>query len=147
MRNAVILLLVGSFVGAGPALSQTSAPGSIPKIVQAGLDAYKTGGPDEAVRAWMRGSALEGSKDMAGYLSTLHQTQELYGNFRGYEPIGTRVVSSTSYVVYMTLDYDRGPLFAKFRVYRTAVGSILTGMVLNADEDAVLPPPPPLPAQ
>jgi hypothetical protein len=96
---------------------------------------------------WLRGSALEGSKDVAGYLSTLHQTQELYGNFRGYELIGIRVVSSTSRVVYMTFDYDRGPLFAKFRIYRTGVGSILTGMVLNTDEDAVLPPPPPLPPQ
>jgi len=56
-------------------------------------------------------------------------------------------VSSTSYVVYMTLDYDRGPLFANFRVYRTGVGSILTGIALNTDEDAVLPPPPPLPPQ
>jgi hypothetical protein len=69
----------------------------------------------------------------------------LYGNFRGYELIGIRAISSTSYVVYMTLDYDRGPLFAKFRVYRTGLGSILTGIVLNVDEDAVLPPPPPLP--
>ena len=147
MRSAVFLLLVGSFVGAGPGSSQTPTTGNIPKIVQAGLDAYKTGGPDEAVRVWLRGSALEGSKDVGSYLTTLHQTQELYGNFRGYELIGIRVVSSTSYVVYMTLDYDRGPLFAKFRVYRTGLGSILTGMVLNTDEDAVLPPPPPLPPQ
>jgi hypothetical protein len=128
-------------------LGQTPTAANIPKIVQAGLDAYKTGGPDEAVRVWIRGSALEGSKEVGSYLTTLHQTQELYGNFRGYELIGIRVVSSTSYVVYLTLDYDRGPLFAKFRVYRTGLGSILTGMVLNTDEDAVLPPPPPLPPQ
>ena len=88
-----------------------------------------------------------GQQGRGSYLTTLHQTQELYGNFRGYELIGIRVVSSTSYVVYFTLDYDRGPLFAKFRVYRTGLGSILTGMVLNTDEDAVLPPPPPLPPQ
>jgi hypothetical protein len=147
MRSAVFLLLVGLFVGARPSLSQTPTPGNIPKIVQAGLDAYKTGGPDEAVRVWVRGSALEGSKDVGNCLTTLHQTQDLYGNFRGYELIGIRVVSSTSYVVYMTLDYDRGPLFAKFRVYRTGLGSILTGIVLNVDEDAVLPPPLPLPPQ
>lgn len=143
MRCAVFLLLVGSLVGAGPALGQAST-GSMPKIVQAGLDAYKTGGPEEAVRVWMRGSALEGTKEVAGYLTTLHQTQELYGNFCAYDLIGTRVLSRVSYVVYVSLDYDRGPLFAKFTVYRTEPAAVLTNIVMNVNEDAVLPAPTPL---
>ena len=143
MRCAVFLLLVGSLVGAGPALGQAST-GNMPKIVQAGLDAYKTGGPDEAIRVWLRGSALDGGKEVGGYLTTLHQTQELYGNFRAYDLIGTRVLSRVSYVVYVSLDYDRGPLFAKFTMYRTEPAAVLTNIVMNVNEDAVLPLPAPL---
>jgi hypothetical protein len=38
------------------------------------------------------------------------------------------------------LDYERGPIFAKFNIYRANHRWVLTDFLLNSREDAVLPP-------
>ena len=51
---------------------------SIPPCIQAGMDAYKAKGPEEAVRAWIKDSPLDGSKDALSQANFL-QSIELLG--------------------------------------------------------------------
>jgi hypothetical protein len=112
----------------------TQTAESLPHIVASGLKAYKDGGPDEAVSAWIRGSVIDGSSQA----NLLHQIQGLYGAYRTFDIIGSRQLGSRTQVLYLTLDFDKGPLFAKFVVYKTEQGWILASFNFNTKDD-ILP--------
>lgn len=149
MRSVVlvtVLCVCGMMTGpkalgqvTGQAAGQQAAEGPVPEILIAGLDAYRTGGMGQAMRAWLRNSALEGSKQAIAAGTVLHQAQEIYGNYRGFEPITIRDVTASTRIVYLALDYDRGPVFAKFVTYRTDQGWVMIGLLCSTDDTAVLP--------
>lgn len=103
------------------------------------MDAYKDNGPDEAVRAWIKGSALEGSKEALSQANILRQVQDYYGRFQGFETVNSREISPRTRVDYLVIDYDKGPLFAKFISYRTDGGWVLVNFVFNTKEEQILP--------
>jgi hypothetical protein len=106
----------------------------LPHIIATGLKAYAGGGADEAVSAWVRGSVIDGSSQA----NILHQAQNLYGPYRSFEVLGTRQFGSRTQIVYLTLDYDKGPLFAKFVAYRSDQGWILASLDFSTKDD-ILP--------
>ena len=112
----------------------TQTAESLPHIVASGLKAYKDGGSDEAVSAWIRGSVIDGSSQA----NLLHQIQGLNGAYRTFDLIGSRQLGSRTQILYLTLDFDKGPLFAKFVVYKTEQGWILASFNFNTKDD-ILP--------
>ena len=66
---------------------------SLPPIIVSGLEAYKDKGPEDAVRAWIKGSAIDGSKDALTQANNLRQIQDYYGAYRAYEVISTRDIT------------------------------------------------------
>lgn len=112
---------------------------SLPPIIVSGLEAYKDKGPEDAVRAWIKGSAIDGSKDALTQANNLRQIQDYYGAYRAYEVISTRDITPRTRVVYLVLDFDKGPLFAKFVVYRPDQEWILVNFNFNTKEEVILP--------
>jgi hypothetical protein len=104
-----------------------------------GLEAYKADGPDAAIKAWVKGGPLEGSKDALSQANVLRQIQDYYGTYKAFDLIRSRNLSPTTRVIYLTLDYEKGPLFAKFVIYRTEQSWILTSFTFNTKEEMVLP--------
>lgn len=139
MHKVTLLLAACLLLPVSFAAAQDAPAPSLPSIVAAGLDAYHSGGPDEAMRAWLRGSPIEGSNDAVTQAHALHAAQELYGNYRGFEPIGIKSFSSGTRTVYLVLDFDKGPLFARFLLYRSGAGWIVTSLAFNPDPNQVLP--------
>jgi hypothetical protein len=111
----------------------------LPPIVVLGLEAYKSSGPEEAVRAWTKGSAIDGSKDAISQANLLRQIQEFYGAYRAFEIVSTTDLSPKTRVVYLVLDFEKGPLFAKFVVYRSGQGWVLAYFNFNTKEELVFP--------
>jgi hypothetical protein len=146
MRKSVFLvfscaLLFGrvASIAQSPDSSQKHDGAGLPSIIVSGLDAYKDKGPDEAVRAWIKGSPIDESKDALTQANNLRQVQDYYGAYRAFEVMSTRDLTPKVRIVYLVLDYDKGPLFAKFVVYRSDQGWILTSFLFNTKEGAVLP--------
>jgi len=144
MRKAALLLCplvlgFGQLASATtlPDLNQKKAVGDIPSVIVSGMEAYKAKGPDEAVKAWIKGSPIEGSKDALSQANALRQVQDFYGAYRSFEVIGTRDLSSKTRILYLILDYDNGPLFAKFVVYHTEQGWILTSFNFNTKDEMI----------
>lgn len=113
----------------------------LPPVLATGFHAYRMGGPDEALRAWLRGSPLEGSHDAAMQEASLHAAQANLGPFRGFDVAATREVSASTRILYFTLDYEKGPIFAKFVLYRTDADWIVTNLLFDANDANVLPVP------
>lgn len=145
MRKFAILFCLALFAPSALASGssdpdQTNASAKVPHIVLAGLEAYRAkGSADDAVKVWTVGSPLEGSKAALSETNTLHQVEALYGTYRAFDVLRVLELSDRIRVVYLTLDYEKGPLFGKFMVYRTDQGWILTSFDFNTEEEKILP--------
>lgn len=139
MRRIAWLLCVCFLLPASCAFSQSPAGPEVPKVLILGFDAYKMGGPDEAMRTWLRGSPNEGNRDVFSQALVLRSVQETYGAYRGFQVVSAREVTPSTRILYMTIDYEKGPLFAKFVLYRTDPGWIVTDLAFNANDAAILP--------
>jgi hypothetical protein len=114
----------------------------LPHVIIAGLEAYKDTGPEQAVREWIKGSPIDGSKDALSEANELRQIQETYGAYQGFEVVSTRDLSPRIRILYLILDYEKGPYFARFMVYRSEQGWILTSFDFDTKEDLVFQPLP-----
>jgi hypothetical protein len=132
-----LLLAVGQYVSA---VAQTRAPDDLPKIILSGLEAYKAEGPDAAIKAWIKGSPVDGSKEALAQANILRQIQDFYGAYKTFDVIHIRNLSPNVRIVYLALDFEKGPLFAKFAVYQTAQGWILTNFNFNTKDELIIPP-------
>lgn len=124
-----------------PSSAQNDNPTpDLPPIVTAGLDAYRNVGIEQAFRAWLRNSPLHWDPALA---APLHQAQEAFGPFESWEVIDVRAYSPRTRVAYLVLDYQQGPVFAKFIAYNTgSQGWVVTTLKFSMEDDAILPPQP-----
>jgi hypothetical protein len=137
---AIFLSLLLNFVSALPAQVNTNRKSDeVPAIVLSGLKAYKDKGADEAVRAWIKGSAIDGSKEALTQANNLRQIEDYYGSYRDFEVVAITDVTPKTRAVYIVLDFEKGPLFAKFVVYRPNESWILVNFNFNTKEEAILP--------
>ena len=120
-------------------MAQTHTAEDLPKIIVSGLTAYKTDGPDAAIKAWIKDSPLDGSKDALAQANILRQIQDFYGAYKSFEVIRIRNLSPNIRIAFIALDFEKGPLFAKFAVYQTPQGWILTSFNFNTKDELIIP--------
>jgi hypothetical protein len=109
---AIILTLTAAPLFASPAKEA-------PEIILGGFVAYKEAGPKSAIEAWIKGSGIEGSKDALAQANTLLQVGEYYGKYLGFEVVRRNAISSKTNVYLITLNFERGSMFASFFTYVT----------------------------
>jgi hypothetical protein len=124
---------------ATPATPASTPAPVLPPVIVSGLDGYKSKGAEEAIRLWVKDSPLEGSNDAASQVTALHQIEQLYGAYQWFEVVRIREVSPRILTLYLILDYERGPLFARFTVYRSNHRWIMTSIDFNPREETIFP--------
>jgi len=142
MRRMALFLSVVCVLAAPLLHSQSESGPPVPKVLEAGFDAYRAGGPDEALRVWLRNSPLEGTPEIGKADQALHAAQAQFGQWRSFDIVSDHTISASTRVIYMTLDYDKGPLYAKFILYRTDPGYIVTSLLFSPNDTDVLPAQP-----
>lgn len=144
VRNRFYALVIGFlFFTVGQrtsVMAQTRPADDLPKIIVSGLTAYKTDGPDAAIKAWIKDSPIDGSKDALAQANILRQIQDFYGAYKSFEVIRIRNLSPNIRIAYIALDFEKGPLFAKFAAYQTPQGWILTSFNFNTKDELIIPP-------
>lgn len=141
-KTALYLAVGLVLVMRAPSLrAATPQPASdeVPKILISGMEAYKNEGPEAAIKAWIKGSPIDGSRDALSQANVLRQVQDFYGAYKSYELIKSRDLTPTTRILYFTLDYEKGPLFAKFLIYRTEQGWIVVNFAFNTKEEVIIP--------
>jgi len=119
--------------------NQKKAADEIPAIILSGAAAYKDKGPDEAIKVWIKGSPIDGSKEALSQANSLRQVQDFYGPYQSIELASSRDITPKTRVLYVVFNFEKGPLFAKFVMYQSEQGWILTNFNFNTKEDAILP--------
>ena len=90
----------------------------IPSILESGLKSYKESGPKAAIESWIKGSAIDGSKDALSQANMLRQIEDYFGKYQGYDLYKSNDLGPKSHLYLITMNYAKGVLFAKFFTYK-----------------------------
>jgi len=137
LLSSAVMLCSLFFVGSGRAQAVVRA--DIPPVLLSGMEAYKPGNPEQAIKAWTKNSPLEGTQAAADEAVNLRQAQGVYGAFQSFDVISNREISPRVRIVYLTMNYEAGPLFGRFIFYHTDRGWIVTSFDFNLDDTKVIP--------
>ena len=141
MRKALPLVLF-LLVSLTPSASPQSAPGPVPPFIAAGMAAYRDEGLDAAMKIWLKNAPQgpSGSEKSNADLLIAAPQQYQYGRFRQFDVASVRQLSPSTRIYYLILNYDNGPVFARFIVYRTADhGWILNSYKFDINMDNIIP--------
>lgn len=135
MRNLSVFLSLCLFA-LGPSLLFSQTPGTneafaskIPPAIFEGLHQLANQNPEEAVKAWFRGSQMEGQQD-----PTLRSILERSGKYENFDGINAQDLTPRLRVLYLALNFEKAPTIVKFVVYKTPDGWILQSYRLSLDE-------------
>lgn len=104
--------------------------GEIPPIIFEGLHQLADQKPEDAERAWFRGSPHE-SQPASGELRSLLDT---CGKFQGFDLINVQDLTPRLRIIYLALNFEKQPKIVKFVVYKTLDGWILLSRKIDIDE-------------
>lgn len=127
-----LLVLWPSFCFAQMGASNESFAGRIPPAIFEGLHQLANQNPEEAEKSWFRGSQWEGQSDPA-----LRSILEHLGKYENFDAISVQDLTPRLRVLYLALNFEKGPNIVKFVVYKTARtpdGWILQSYRLGLDE-------------
>ena len=111
-----------------------------PPLIAKGLAAYKVSGPEAAIKVWIKGSAMEKKREESlAYAENFKQVGEFYGKYLGYQLIEVKEITETSRVVIISMNYELGPVYAKFLTYKAKTGWILVSFDFNTKPEIILP--------
>ncbi len=132
---SAMIVIVVCLLASLPAIAESE----LPSIVVSGLNEYKSKGPEAAVKAWIKGSAVETSVEALSQANTFRQMETMFGAYIGYELIKMKEISKTSKMVFLSLNYEKGPLFAKFLSYRRGDKWLMSSFTFNTQPEVILP--------
>ena len=116
-----------------------AAAESLAPIVQTGFAAWAKSGADLALDAWQKGGLLEGDNKVAAQSGYFRRLDRLVGNFRAYETLETKAVGQNSQIVYLSINFERGAVYARFHLYRSDKGWVVQNMDFSTRPEALMP--------
>ena len=135
MKNVAMFFCLCLLVP-GPSLSCAQTPASnesfanrIPSVLFEGLRQLAYQNPEEAMKSWLHGSQWEGQPD-----PNLRQIFERLGKYENFDPVSVQDLTPRLRVLYIALNFERGPCIAKFVVYKTPEGWVLLRYKFGVDE-------------
>ena len=132
----LVLFLFSTFVCTSTFAEQQGAKA----LVERGLSAYLTGGPDAAIKAWLKGSGMEGNTQALTQANSLRQIEDFYGKPESYDIVKENVISPRSQMIVFSINHVKGIVFGRFQVYRTKSGEwVATEFKFHTEAAAILP--------
>jgi hypothetical protein len=112
---------------------------SLPPIVESGLAVYASGGPGPALLSWRKGGPSEGDKEAVETADELKQLEKSLGHYKSYDLIERTEISKRSEILYLSLNFERGAVFASFLVYKTTKDWVIQNMDFNTEPTLIMP--------
>jgi len=131
--------MIVSFVTSGATAWGQAKDQEIPAIVIEGLQAYEKEGAEAALKAWLKGSPLEGSKEVMSQVNILRAVESFYGSYKVHHLTHIGTPSKTTKFIYLIMDYEKGPIFAKFVAFKGEAGWHIVAIKFHTEADQVWP--------
>lgn len=112
----------------------------IPPIIIDGLKQYGSDGPEAAIKAWIIGSPMEKkTEESLSYAKSFMEIEKFYGKYLTFKLIEIIGIAETSRVVTISMDFERGPIYAKFLAYKSDKKWILISFDFNTKPEVIIP--------
>jgi len=109
-------------------------------LVERGLAAYLKGGATDAIKTWIRGSALEGNTQATTQANSLRQIEDFYGKPQGITVLKEATIAPRVKTIYFTINYEKGVAFSRFNEYQKTDGTwIVTSFLFHTEASQVFP--------
>ncbi len=118
---------------------EAAANPPVPTIVQDGFAAWAKGGSILGFDTWPKGGLLEESRKVALQSDYFKRLDRALGNYRAYELVESKAIGTTSQILYLAMSFERGAVYARFLVYRTAKGWVVQDMDFSTKPEAIMP--------
>lgn len=136
IMSAVVIAATLFAVPASPAETDRTAR----SLIESGVVAYKQGGPEAAIKVWIKGSALEGNPAVLTQANALRQIQDFYGKPVGWDIVKEYEAGPRTRIDYIAVNFEKGAAYAKFQMYQTDSGAwIVTSFIFNTEANQVFP--------
>lgn len=123
------ILSVPSFAQA-PDPSEPAAE-KIPPFIFEGLHQLAGQHPEEAEKAWARGTVLP---EQATYANQLRSMMLSGGAYQHSDVVSVQDITPRLRVIYLVMNFERLPNIARFLVYKSTDGWVLIDHEFNIDE-------------
>jgi len=109
-------------------------------LIESGTAAYVKDGASAAVAAWIKGSALEGNTQAVSQANGLRQIEDFYGKPVGSDVLREVSLSPKSTLVYFTINFQKGVLYARMQTYQLPGGGwVSTEFKFHTEATNILP--------
>lgn len=134
------LLALSAYAVFASSSSLAAEPGAKALVVR-GLSAYITEGPDAAIKAWLKGSGMEGNMQALTQANNLRQIEDFYGKPESYDVVKVNIITPRAEMIVFSINHNKGIVFGRLQAYRTKSGQwVSTEFKFSTDAVAFLPP-------
>lgn len=132
---SLFAILSGPSFAQAPAASEPSAE-KIPPFIFEGLHQLADQHPDEAEKAWARGTV---TPQQAKYANQLRSIMLSAGAYQYSNVVRVQDIAPRLRVIYLVLNFERLPNIARFLLYKSSDGWVLIDHEFNIDERILKP--------
>ncbi len=140
-HGALRVISIAALVLSIAPLCEAAGEDDIPPVVLYGLKVYRAESPEAAFKTWIVGGPLEGDVSFLNQATSLfRQTESHYGKYREFDLIKVVDLTPTTKIIYLQMNFQKGPLFARFVCYRTELNWVIATMDFHTRAELILPP-------
>ena len=124
-----------------PFLRATAAESEspIPPVIQSGFVFFEKQHPEQGIDAWKQGGLVGEVFPTVANGDYFRQAERTLGKYDSYEWIATKTIGKSSRVIYLSINYARGAVFARFLVYRWEKAWVVQSMNFNTRPEVLMP--------
>ena len=112
---------------------------AIATVVQDGLAIWPKKGPSYAFDIWQKGGWLEDDRKPQVQANYFRRLDRALGNYRSFEVIDTKQISPNSQVLYLSMNFERAAMYARFLLYNGDKGWVVQNMDFSPKPEAIMP--------
>ena len=111
----------------------------LPPVIENGFTLWTKGGADPAFNAWQKGGLIENHEKVADQVRYFKQLDRVVGNFKVCELIQAKPIGRSSQILYLSMNFERGAIFARFLLYRADDKWVVQNMDFSSRPEAIMP--------
>ena len=136
---AALAMGFGCGLFAPPATVAADSNIPIPLVIQNGFKSLAAKDASDAFDVWKKGGLMEDDGKpgkLAGFFNRMDRT---IGGYKSYEIIESKRINQTSQIIYLSINFERAAVYARFLVYRTDKDWVVQNMDFSPKPEAIMP--------
>ena len=92
-----------------------------------------------ALDAWQKGGLMEGNRKIPAEAAYFKRMDPAIGGYKSFELLQAQPVSQSSQIIYLSINFERAAVYARFLLYKTEQDWVVQNMDFNVKPEAVVP--------